>query len=225
MEIAWFGSSCFRIRNRNSIALVDPYLPDPKYQNLQIKADVISISQTGREIRKVVPNQREVVYRVQRPGEYEIGGIFIDAIPVTITAEDQGSEYLPPIAVTLTLDDLTVCHLGQLDNMPSSTTIEQLGSPDILILPAGGTENLTYEQSVKLVKSLSPAYVIPINYPDQTDSTTTSSIDNFLKELGAEKPETMSSLNISRGGISHELTAVVLLQSRTREKRPSGEKA
>tara|TARA_Y100000590_G_C15631432_1_gene981337 strand:- start:545 stop:1219 length:675 start_codon:yes stop_codon:yes gene_type:complete len=224
MEIAWFGSYCFRIRNRNSIALVDPYLPDPKYQNLQIKADVISISQIGRKIRKVVPNQREAVYRVERPGEYEIGGIFIDAIPVTITSEEQGSENLHPIAVTLTLDDLTVCHLGQLDNVPSSSIIEQLGSPDILILPAGGTENLTCEQSVKLVKSLSPAYVIPISHPDP-DSLATSSIDKFIKELGVEKPEIANNLNISRGGITHDVTSVVLLQSRTREKRPPGENA
>ena len=80
MEIAWYGSSCFRLRDRNTIALADPYRPDPKFQNLQIKTDLISVSQPSRELRSIVANVRKSPYVINRPGEYEVGGIFVNAV-------------------------------------------------------------------------------------------------------------------------------------------------
>ena len=55
MEIAWFGSACFRLRDRNTIAVTDPYLLDPSFQNLQTKADVTTLSRGDQKLRKLVP--------------------------------------------------------------------------------------------------------------------------------------------------------------------------
>ena len=82
MEIKWFGHSCFRITERGLATVVtDPYSStEIGYEDLKLKAEIVTISHDapGHNHTKSVSGND---WTISGPGEYEIGGVFITAIP------------------------------------------------------------------------------------------------------------------------------------------------
>ena len=223
MEIAWFGSGCFRLRDRNTIAVTDPYLPDPSFQNLQIKADVTTLSVIGPKTRKLVAASRHEVYTIQGPGEYEIGGIFVRGLPTHWpSAESNGQD--TGYVYRYTVDGISICHLGQLSAPPDQEVIDQFESPQVLIVPPGGRGSFSRGDAIRLVSAMTPSYVIPMGYAAAKPAENKEAIDGFLHELGMDLPEPAATLTIRRGTLSSENTEVVRLESRAKLKRPVGEK-
>lgn len=216
MEIAWFGSSCFRLRNRNTVVVTDPYLLDPTFQNLQTKTDVTTFSNGKENLRKLVPASRESIYFVDGPGEYEIGGIFIRGMPAgnPLNAET-GSIY------RLTLDGVNILHMGQLKAPPSQAILDELGAPHILLIPPGRDAALEQTDVVRLVSVLSPSILIPMGYTSLTSSENADLINSFLRELGQDVPEPVSSLTVRSSNFPTENTQLVQLESRAKLKRPA----
>ncbi|MDP6349021.1 MAG: MBL fold metallo-hydrolase [Chloroflexota bacterium] len=223
MEIAWFGSGCFRLRDRNTIAVTDPYLPDPSFQNLQIKADVTTLSLIGPKIRKLVAASRPEVYTIQEPGEYEIGGIFVRGLPThrpSVESNGQSAGFV----YRYTVDGVSVCHLGQLNAPPDQEVIDQFGSPQVLIVPPGGRGSLSRADAIRLVSAMTPSYVIPMGYAAAKPAENEEAITGFLRELGMDLPEQAAAFTIRRGALPTENIEVVRLESRAKLKRPVGEK-
>ncbi len=79
MEITWYGHACFRLKDRNTTVVTDPYdktlglsLPRPK-------ADIIYQPRL-----RTTQSYRLCEFKVvDGPGEYEIGGVFITGIHLT----------------------------------------------------------------------------------------------------------------------------------------------
>ena len=219
MEIAWYGSSCFRLRDRNTIALADPYLPDPKFQNLQIKTDLISVSQPSRERRNVVPNARKSYYVIDGPGEYEVGGIFVNAVWNGPNGRTDGAP--PSLICTFAIDGVAICHLGQLEAPPSKELLEAITPVDVLIIPPGGRGKLSGVQAARIVSATSPKVVIPMEYAPGERENGGDGIDSFLREAGLEAGEPVSAISLSRTTLPDDKTETVLLESRTRQKKPA----
>ncbi len=223
MEIAWFGSGCFRLRDRNTIAVTDPYLLDPSFQNLQTKADVTTLSHGDQNLRKLIPASRESVYFIHGPGEYEIGGIFVRGMPANRpNPELNGQE--PVFVYRFTVEGVSVLHLGQLVAPPSQAVIDEFESPDVLIVPPGERGTLGRADAVRLVSALAPSIVIPLGYTDNSPQDNDEAIAGFLRELSIDVPEPVPSLSLRRNADPAEGTRVVRLESRAKLKRPAGEK-
>ena len=220
MEIAWYGSSCFRLRDRNTIALADPYRPDPKFQNLQIKTDLISVSQPSRELRSIVANVRKSPYVINRPGEYEVGGIFVNAV-WSGPDNDQPDGAAPSLICTFAVDGVSICHLGQLAAPPSKELLESITPFDVLIIPPGGRGKLSSAQAARIVSATSPKVVIPMEYAPSEHENGGDGIDSFLREAGLEAGAPVAAINLSRTTLPDDKTETVLLESRTRQKRPA----
>ena len=220
MEIAWYGGSCFRLRDRNTIALADPYLPDSKFQNLQIKTDLITVSSPNRELRNIVPNVRQSPYKIDGPGEYEVGGIFVNAVWDGINnGQTHGAP--PSLVCTFAIDGVAICHLGQLEAPLSKELLELITPVDVLIIPPGGRGKLGRVQAARIVSATSPKVVIPMEYTSG-ETENGGGIDAFLREAGLEAGEPVNSVNLSRSNLPDDKTETVLLESRTRLKKPAG---
>ena len=223
MEIAWFGSGCFRLRDRNTIAVTDPYLPDPSFQNLQIKADVTTLSLVGPKTRKLVAASRHEVYTIQGPGEYEIGGIFVRGLPAHRPSAESNGQSAGDV-YRYTVDGVSICHLGQLNAPPDQEVIDQFDSPRVLIIPPGGRGAFSRVDAIRLVSAMTPSYIIPMGYAAAKPAENEEAIGSFLRELGMDLPEPAAALTIRRGALPTENTEVVRLESRAKLKRPVGEK-
>jgi len=140
MEIVWYGHSCFRMIERGMAAVVtDPYDETIGYGPLKLKADIVTVSHAapGHNNVDAVKGDRRVI---AGPGEFEIGGVFVTGIA---TDGDRKKKAAEPKRNTLYLfdfDGLTVCHLGDLDHVPSQAQIEALGAVDVALVPEGDTE-------------------------------------------------------------------------------------
>ena len=217
MEIIWYGHASFRLKDRNSTVVTDPYddslglvLPRPK-------ADIVTISQdTSRHnYVKGVKGEFQVV---DGPGEYEIGGTFVTGIRTWPSKKGEG---IVNNIFVIYMENLSICHLGNLSHVPTQSQVEDLGNIDILLAPVGGQSALNAAQAAEVISLIEPYLVIPMHYSVPGLHSDLEAADKFLKELGMAKAKTVSTLKITKSTLPEE-THVVLLEMRTGLKESSG---
>jgi L-ascorbate metabolism protein UlaG (beta-lactamase superfamily) len=211
MEITWYGQSCFRLSERGKASIVtDPFDESIGYAVPKLKADVVTISHDapGHSYTASVKNFQRVI---DRPGEYEIGGVFIIGVAMP------NVEVTPPkqnIAFLLDFDGLTVVHLGDLDHIPQQSMIEQLGSVNVALVPVGGGGALNATQAVELINMLEPNIVIPMHYKTPENLLELDPLDRFLKEMGVSRIQQEETFKIAAGSLPEQAQIVVLNCSR-----------
>ena len=220
MEITWFGHSCFRLTERGMASVVtDPYDESQGYPLLRLKADIVTVSHDapGHSHLDAVKGETRAL---TGPGEYEIGGVFITGIPTLRSPAEGGKKKkAEPDAKTNTVfvfdfDGLTVCHLGDLDHVPSQAQIEAFGAVNVALVPVGGGGGLNAAQAAEVISLIEPSIVVPMHYRTESGSPELEPVSKFLKEmgLGALTPE--AGLKVTNGSLPEE-THVVVLESKT----------
>lgn len=214
MELTWYGHSCFRMVERGMAAVVtDPYDDSIGYPALKLKADIVTVSHDapGHNHLDAV---RGDSHAITGPGEYEIGGVFITGIS---TLRANGEKKKKPEAGkrnTLYLfdfDGLTVCHLGDLDHVPTQAQIEALGSVDVALVPVGAGGGLNAAQAAEVISLIEPSIVVPMHYKTPAVSLKLDPVGKFLKEMGLGALQPEPGLKVSKSSLPDE-TRVVLLE-------------
>jgi L-ascorbate metabolism protein UlaG (beta-lactamase superfamily) len=213
MEISWYGHSCFRLSERGKATIVmDPFDDSIGYTVPKLKADVVTVSHDARghsNVASIKGLQRDPI---TGPGEYEIGGVFIVGASMHNTKTD------PPkynVAYMFDYDGLNIVHLGDLDHVPAQSTIETMGSVDIVLVPVGGGGALNATQAAEVVSMLEPGIVIPMHYKtDESVLEYLEPVDRFLKEMGVSRIQQEETLKITKGSLPEQTQIVVLGCSR-----------
>jgi L-ascorbate metabolism protein UlaG (beta-lactamase superfamily) len=207
MEIYWLGHGCFRLRGKEATVLTDPCTSATGYKIGKVQADIVTISRDNPVNKNTDAVQGEPRI-VSRPGEYEIAGVMVTAINTDESPREDG--FSKNIAYVADIDDIRVCHLGDIQTVPAGDELEELAS-DILLVPVGGGSFLGAEKAAQIVTLLEPKIVIPMLY--KTDASTAGDlepIDRFIKEMGSEPKAPEGRLTITRGGLPHDTTLVLL---------------
>jgi L-ascorbate metabolism protein UlaG (beta-lactamase superfamily) len=214
MEITWYGHSCFRMLERGLAAVVtDPYREETGYGPLKLKADIVTISHdsAGHNNPDAVEGEKRVL---TGPGEYEYGGVFVTGLSTTPTGDKrkQAAIVARNTLYLFDFDGLTVCHLGDIDHVPTQTQIEALGAVHVALVPVGAGGALSAAQAAEVISLLEPSIVIPMHYRTEATAVTLKldPVSKFLKEmgLGASQPE--PTLKVTKSNLPDE-TRVVLL--------------
>jgi len=211
MDLTWLGHACFRMRGREGIVLTDP--PDPKSGHAISKTDaqVVTISHDhpGHSSLKSVGGEPVVL---RGPGEYEVREVLVTGVG-TFHDDEKGSARGPNTVFAIRLDDLVVCHLGDLGHELHATALERIGDVDIVLVPISGAEvNLTAARAAEVIHQLEPKVVVPMSYdPDKKDTH----FDRLLHELGVKELTPVPKLSVTRGSLP-ENVQVVALDSRAR---------
>lgn len=208
MEITWLGHSCFRIRGREAVVLTDPCDQSTGYHIGRPSADIVTVSHDhpGHSHVAAVPGSPRVL---RGPGEYEIANVLITGIR-TYHDRQRGARLGTNIVYVIEMEDLRICHLGDLGHVPTSEQAEEMGGVDILLTPVGGGSTLDATSASETVSLLEPRLVIPMHYGTPAAKATLDPLDRFLKEMGAGSPESMLKLAVSPSSLSHETRVVVL---------------
>lgn len=210
MDITWYGLSCFRIVERGRASVVtDPYDPALGPSKPKLKADIVTVSSDTPQHGHLAILKSG--YRVLAgAGEYEIGGVFITAIPVSPKLKsDNGGK--PTTLFVLDYDGITIAHLGDLRAVPPQSQIENIGTIDVALVPVGGGEGLTPAQAAEVISLIEPSLVVPMQYRVGKEKVELGEVDPFLSEMGISKAEPETTLKVTKSGISEE-TQVVLLE-------------
>jgi len=207
MEIYWLGQACFRLRGRDATILTDPCPPSTGYKIGRVNADIVTISRNHPEssyVEAVTGNPKFVT----GPGEYEIAGVLITGIDTDRRDREDG--YSRNVAYVMDIDDMRVCHLGDIVRVPSGDDVEEFSAPDILFIPVGGGRVLTAERAAEIVSLLEPKIVIPMLYKTEASTADLQPVERFLKEMGVEAKAPEQRLSITRSGLPQDTTVVLL---------------
>ena len=208
MEITWYGQSCFRIGERGRFAVTDPYSTEIGLSLPRLSSTVVTVSHQHDDHNNVRA-LRGSSYVVSGPGEYEIGGIFVIGV-ATYHDDRSGKERGKNTAYLIELDDLTVCHLGDLGHVPSQEQIEQFNGVDILLVPVGGRTTLAGARAAEVVNLIEPSVVIPMHYKIPGLKANLEGPARFLREMAVEEPMTLESLKINASQLPESVQVVLL---------------
>ncbi len=210
MEITWYGHSCFRLTERSMATVVtDPF--DNKsigYSALKLKADIVTVSHDapGHNNTEAVKGTSHVI---TGPGEFEIGGVFITGVQ-TDGAAKKTKDRVRNTLYVFDYDGLTVAHLGDLNQVPSQTEIEALGTVNVALVPVGGGGGLNAAKAAEVISLLEPNIVVPMHYATNDAKVSLDSLNKFLKEMGLGKQEPQAVLKVLRSSLPDDTHVVVM---------------
>ena len=214
MDMTWLGHACFRMRGREGVVLTDP--PDPKSGHAipKTEASLVTMSHDhpGHASLRSVGGEPVVL---RGPGEYEVHEVLVTGVG-SFHDEDKGSARGRNTVFAIRLDDLVICHLGDLGHALPAADLEKLGDVDIALVPISGPDtNLSAARAAEVVHQLEPKVVVPMSYdPDEMKKDTTPYM-RLLHELGVKELVPVPKLSVTRSALPVNLQ-VVALDSRAR---------
>ncbi|MGA8849045.1 MAG: MBL fold metallo-hydrolase [Dehalococcoidia bacterium] len=208
MEITWLGHSCFLIRGKEKTILTDPSHPDLGYRMGEPKADVVTLSHfhPGHSYIEGVANDPK---QIKSPGEYEIGGTFITGV-ASFHDDKKGEVRGKNTIYIIEMDDITLCHLGDLGHPLDSHLIEEIGDVGILFLPVGEVSTIPIDTAVEIVRQLEPPIVIPMHYKTEAFTGNLSPVSKFLDQMRIKWIESKPKLSITSSSLPSSTQTIVL---------------
>lgn len=202
MDISYLGHSCFRIRGREAAIVTDPFSPRYGYTMGRPAAGIVTVSQDdgpdGKDHSHVegVAGEPRVV---NGPGEYEISNVLINGVRTyTKSGNDGNGGWVLNTAYVVEVDELRVCHLGELAGILTADQIEAIGSVNVLMIPVGGSETIGGNLAAQVVSQLEPNIVIPMHYRiDGTRWSGLEPVDRFVREMGAKSLDPAPKLSLN----------------------------
>jgi L-ascorbate metabolism protein UlaG (beta-lactamase superfamily) len=201
MNIQYFGLSCLKFTTKQTqdiSLLTDPF--EPKAAGLKIsrtKAQVVLTSNPDSPLANNLglanPGPDAALHEISSPGEYEVNGIFIQALAGPNTETN---------LFYLDIEKVTFAFLGSLESPLENGQLEVLEGVDVLILPVGG--KLTPKQAKQIVSQVEPRIVIPVFFKVPGLKPKLQPVDTFLKELGGKHIEHVDKLKLTKKDLPAE---------------------
>ncbi len=166
MKIKWLGHAAMLITSRDGLKVItDPYTPDAlglQYGPIDVEADIVTVSHDHADHNYVdsVKGKPEVV---KGSGVHNALGVTFQGIQ-TYHDDSAGSERGSNTVFCFTIDDLKLCHLGDLGHALRPEDQSQIGKVDILFIPVGGKFTIDAGTAVQICHKLQPGVVIPMHY-------------------------------------------------------------
>lgn len=208
MEIVWLGHSCFRIRGKEATLVTDPFDRTLGYPVKKLTANIVTVSHPHPQhsFLEDVAGSPKVI---SRPGEYEIANVFINGI-ATFHDADGGEHRGKNTVYLVQIEEVSICHLGDLGHVPTAEQIEQMSDTDILMVPVGGGATIGAAAAVEIISLLQPKLVIPMHFKTEVVKMDLEPLEHFLKEMGLKEVVTQPKLNVSKSGLPADTSVVVL---------------
>lgn len=208
MDIIHLGHSSFRIKGKNAALVTDPFsLSDTGLKFPKAEADIITVSHQHPD-HNAVENIGGGPIVFTGAGEYEVKGIKITGI-ASFHDSLNGAERGRNTIFKMSVDGVSLVHLGDLGEKLTQKQIDQIEEVDILMIPVGGKYTVDGKTAVEIINQIQPKIVIPMHYSVPGLKFELSSVDGFLKEMGKEA-EKLPKLTISKDKLPEEMKIVIL---------------
>lgn len=207
-EIKWLGHACFRIRAREATILTDPVPRALGYRFDKQRADIVTISHDhpGHTATEVISGEFKLV---DGPGEYEMNEVFITGIR-TYHDDKRGEVHGRNTVYLFEVENMIICHLGDLGHGLAEEQVEALAKADILIVPVGGGTVLDGAQAAEVVGQIEPKMVIPMQFQTPYGDSEREGVDRFLKEMAAQDVQPVDKIAVRASDLQDSTQVVVL---------------
>jgi L-ascorbate metabolism protein UlaG (beta-lactamase superfamily) len=205
MTITWYGLSSFKIMGKDTTIITDPFGSNTGLSPVRGGADIVITSDPENPLCNNFSSITGTPFFVTGPGEYDIKGVFIMGTP----ADSKDSK--TAAIFSMEVENIRIAFIGPMKiSELSDKQKEVLEGADIVLIPAGGKDMLSYEEAVKIATKLEPYYVIPHSYKTPGVTTNLDKLEKFLKEMGSKSTE-MEKLTLKKKELQGETTSLVVL--------------
>lgn len=210
MDITYLGHSCFKLKGKNSSVVIDPFSSEMTGMRFpKAEADIVAVTHEHKD-HNFVDGVEGGPFIINAPGEYEIKGVSVFGFD-----SKHDNKNSKNIIYLIEMDDLSICHLGDLGEMPSPKVLEEISTADILMIPVGGRVTIGPKEAAEIIKQTEPFIVIPMHYktPEHNKEIFGDlfGVDEFISEMGVNNPEKLDKLSVNKEKLPEE-TKVILLE-------------
>ena len=213
MEISWQGHACFQLRGKHVTLVTDPFSPQQgdSLRLGKLNATIVTVSHnhSGHNYIAGVSGNPRVV---RGPGEYEISDVLITGV-ASYHDDKHGREFGRNTIYVIHMDDLVICHLGDLGHTLQEAQLEEVADADVLLIPIGGQHIVNAAQAAEIISQVEPRVVIPMHYRSnalQGVQDAANALDKFCREMGIEIINAQSKFVVTRTNLPTEMQVVVL---------------
>jgi L-ascorbate metabolism protein UlaG (beta-lactamase superfamily) len=182
MKIKWLGHACFLVTSKGGVRIItDPYAVGGgiNYSPIKEAADVVVVSHDHGDHSNVstVQGKPEVVKdKVTKTAK----GIQFRGI-ATYHDTSQGQQRGANTVFCFTVDDMKLCHLGDLGHMLSPEQVTEIGAVDVLFVPVGGFFTIDASAAGQVCDQVKPKVVIPMHFKTPKCAYPLANVEDFLK--------------------------------------------
>ena len=208
MEIIWLGHSCFRIRGREATIITDPFNKTLGYPMRKPTASIVTVSHNHPQ-HSFVEGIAGSPKIVSRPGEYDINNVFINGI-TTFHDANKGQQRGKNTVYFMEIEEVKICHLGDLGHVPTSEQIEQMIDVDILMVPVGGGSTIDAAAAAETIGLLEPKLIIPMHFKTEVVKMELEPLEHFIKVMGLKEVISQPKLSVTKSTLPLETKVLVL---------------
>ena len=212
MDIVWLGHAAVRIRSGNTSLIMDPYPPQEGMRIPPAHASASVVTVSGGDPMHSAAHLLDAdpaPLVIDGPGEYQASRLNIRGVRTKRGPED-APEPLWNTVYSVEVEGMMVCHLGTPSTVLTDDQIEELSSPQVLIVPAGAQDGLPLPDLVEMVNIIGPRVVAPVMHGRSGGEQRLNEIGPFLQAMGASASEPQSRLTLTRSTMPQELQVVLL---------------
>lgn len=214
MKIKWYGHAAFLITSdQGTKFIIDPYEPGAfggqlSYDKIMDKADFVLITHDHAD-HNYVKDLAGPPQVVKGTGPKTIKGISIKGIE-TFHDPSKGNERGPNTVFTFKVDELQVCHLGDLGHVLGDKELAEIGSVDILLIPVGGYFTIDPKEATRVAEQIKPKAAIPMHFKTGKCGFPIAPVEDFLKgKVNVKRPKS-SEVSFDKLSLPQQMEIVVL---------------
>ena len=212
MVITWYGQSCFKIQSGETVLITDPFAKEIGLTPPRGQVNVVTVSHHHFDHDNIESLSAANPFIIDGPGEYEVKGVNVTGVLTYHDAKD-GKDRGINAAYIIEMEGVKICHLGDLGQAKlTNEQLEIIDGIDILMVPIGGTYTINGEEAADVINQIEPKIVIPMHYKIPGLEIKLDGVDDFLKEMGIAKKDTVDKLTIKKKELPEEDTQVVVMK-------------
>lgn len=183
MKIKWLGHSSFLITSKNDFKiLTDPFPSTIGYKVQDIEANIVTISHHHFD-HNCLKFVRGDYALIDKPGETLFNKMLFKGFH-SYHDDVMGAKRSLNTIFTFDVDNITICHLGDLGYIPSKEEISTLGPINVLFIPVGGNYTIDSTQAAEVCRLINPNIIVPMHYKTPALNFDLDKLDNFLVNMG-----------------------------------------
>lgn len=182
MKISWIGHSCFLIEgSKGKRILIDPVPDIENFDNLIDGVDIVTASHHHFDHYNIKPFLNKSII-LDSCGYFDFNDIKIYGIPC-YHDKFEGMKRGNNIIFVFELDNLRICHLGDLGHILSKDIIDKIGSINLLFIPVGGNFTLDGSEASLICKYMHSNLIIPMHYKNCRYSFLLKDASKFIMNM------------------------------------------
>lgn len=183
MKIKYIGHSCFLLTSSNNVAiLIDPYKTGAyggsiRYGPILERADIVALSHE-HEDHANVKDLLDQPLSVR--ADSRVRGIEFDMVDTyhdNCEGQDRGANRV----ICFGMDEMRVCHLGDLGHVLTAEQVEKIGKVDVLFIPVGGRFTIGPAEADQVIEQLQPSIVAPMHFKTDKCLFPIEPVESFLE--------------------------------------------